>query len=68
METRVFKGKTEDDVSDQCRKWQLANPRVVVVQKYPIEKLPLYMKGPRRVGPIEHVDRVSMRVDYKIVG
>ena len=68
METRIFKGKTGDDVSDQCRKWQLANPRVGVVEKYPIERLPLSLKPPKQFPPIVHLATVSMRVDYKLAG
>jgi hypothetical protein len=54
METKIFTGNRRRPVG--------------AIQTVAIEKLILSFKAPKKFGPVEHADTVSMRVDYKLVG
>jgi hypothetical protein len=46
MKSHTFKGKNEDDLEKQLWDWRTANPKAIVKQKHPIERLPLNLAKP----------------------
>jgi hypothetical protein len=60
MKTKVFRGKDKADIDEQVWEWKVDNPKIIMVDAYPIERLPLQM-SPMQPAP----DQVSMRVDFE---
>jgi hypothetical protein len=60
MQTKTFRGKDKADIDEQVWEWKVDNPKIIVVETYPIERLPLRMNPMQR-----EPDQVSMRVDFE---
>ena len=60
MKTKIFRGKDKADIDAQVWAWKVNNPKIIMVDTYPIERLPLQM-SPTQPAP----DQVSMRVDFE---
>jgi hypothetical protein len=60
MKTKVFRGKDKADIDAQVWAWKVNNPKIIMVDTYPIERLPL------QISPMQPAsDQVSMRVDFE---
>jgi len=67
MKSKMFEGKDEYDLNSQIYVWQLANRKIIIKQKHPIERLAIKASQPADIYAKKEPapNLVSVRVDYE---